>query len=336
MNITDLVVNDGYFLKRQASTNGGEYAGQCPWCGGKDRFRVWPKNGRYWCRQCNISGDCIQYLRDRRGMSYKDACHYLNIESKYTHIYKSNEYKEHTIWTPKTLKPLRKTWLKKAKEFFNGIDFDSEYLKRWLYNRGLSDKVIKQFALGWNKNDMYVDRKEWGLSDIINEKTKKNKKLWLPEGIVIPYIFNNDIIRLRIRRPKSKNGQRYIIVSGSDMRPMILNSKDNKIIVVVESELDGILINEKAGDIVCVIALGNAQSRPDKETHEILSKANNIILALDTDNAGAKESWQWWIKHYKNTIRWPCPIGKDPGEAYQKGVDIRMWIEAALVKIYQL
>ena len=60
-------------LKRVASTNGGEYAGPCPGCGGNDRFRVWQETGRYWCRQCARSGDCIQYLRDFRGCSFRDA-----------------------------------------------------------------------------------------------------------------------------------------------------------------------------------------------------------------------------------------------------------------------
>jgi DNA primase len=44
-------------LRRVASTNGGEWAGPCPWCGGTDRFRVWPyaARPRYWCRQCRTA-----------------------------------------------------------------------------------------------------------------------------------------------------------------------------------------------------------------------------------------------------------------------------------------
>jgi len=29
-------------VKRVATTGGGEYAGPCPMCGGRDRFRKWP------------------------------------------------------------------------------------------------------------------------------------------------------------------------------------------------------------------------------------------------------------------------------------------------------
>ena len=72
--LIDLIQSDGIPLNRQAITNGGEYAGPCPFCrDGRDRFRVWPEKDRYWCRQCNKSGDSIQYLRDVRSMDFKAA-----------------------------------------------------------------------------------------------------------------------------------------------------------------------------------------------------------------------------------------------------------------------
>ncbi len=73
MTILDLLNSDGFQPKKIASTNGGEYAGVCPFCGGEDRFHVWPAEGRYWCRKCEKKGDAIQYLRDKHGLSYQDA-----------------------------------------------------------------------------------------------------------------------------------------------------------------------------------------------------------------------------------------------------------------------
>ena len=55
----------------------GEYAGACPWCGGSDRFIIWPSSGdtgRFWCRQCGESGDGIEYLRRVDGMTFPQAC----------------------------------------------------------------------------------------------------------------------------------------------------------------------------------------------------------------------------------------------------------------------
>lgn len=52
-------------LRRVARTNGGEWAGPCPLCGGDDRLRVWPspKEGspRAWCRRCDASGDALNW-----------------------------------------------------------------------------------------------------------------------------------------------------------------------------------------------------------------------------------------------------------------------------------
>lgn len=57
-------VGPGSF-KRVATTNGGEWAGPCPMCGGDDRLRAWPNpregHPRAWCRQCHRSGDAVDW-----------------------------------------------------------------------------------------------------------------------------------------------------------------------------------------------------------------------------------------------------------------------------------
>ena len=60
-------------LQRVSNHRGGEHAGPCPSCDGDDRFHVWPAEGRYWCRGCGKHGDTIQYLRDFRGLSFREA-----------------------------------------------------------------------------------------------------------------------------------------------------------------------------------------------------------------------------------------------------------------------
>lgn len=79
MALLELVERDTP-LKRTATTGGGEYTGPCPWCGGRDRFHVWPEKGNFWCRGCNRKGDTIQYLRDFRGLSFREACKVVGKE----------------------------------------------------------------------------------------------------------------------------------------------------------------------------------------------------------------------------------------------------------------
>ncbi len=66
-------------LRKVASTAGGEWAGPCPFCGGRDRFRVQPLLGVWWCRQGGGQrwSDAIDYLVRRDGMSFVDACRQL-------------------------------------------------------------------------------------------------------------------------------------------------------------------------------------------------------------------------------------------------------------------
>lgn len=64
LDLLGAAVDEGAF-RRVASTWGGEFAGPCPLCGGRDRLRVWPspKDGapRAWCRQCLAAGDALAW-----------------------------------------------------------------------------------------------------------------------------------------------------------------------------------------------------------------------------------------------------------------------------------
>jgi DNA primase len=313
-------------LKRVAMTNGGEYAGPCPFCGGRDRFRVWPNQsgGRYWCRGCRKHGDAIQWLRDTRGLSFQEACAELGIDPH------SRPKTEKPPRRPGEIKPNNPLWQKKAGSFLAQAKWNlwkNQDALTWLHSRGLRDNTIQAASLGWNAVGRYEDRQDWGL-DLPQDEKGKVKKLWFPVGLVIPFVSNGAVLRLRIRRPGCQ--RRYMIVSGSDMRPMILGEGKDRV-VVLESDLDAILIEQEGGEIVSVVALGNAQAKPDRETHEVLNRADLILISLDFDEAGRKSAWQFWLSTYPNARRWPVPIGKDPSEAFQEGLNIRAWIEAGLI-----
>lgn len=102
----------------------------------------------------------------------------------------------------------------------------------------------------------------------------------------------------------------------------------HQVYVVVESELDGMLLHQEVGDLVGVVALGNAQARPDQEAAAVLSQSQLILIALDSDDAGVREAWGWWTKHFPQARRWPPIEVKDPGEMWKAGVDLKDRIKA--------
>ncbi len=329
MNLLERLQSYGLSLRREAGTHGGEYAGECPFCGGHDRFRVWPlegDGGRYWCRGCGKSGDAIQYLRDKNGMSFKGACEVVGRE-----VVSGNRLPSPTIWTPKQSIAPADLWQTKAGLFLDWTEKrlwsdDGPRAMEYLRERGLRDETIRTFRLGWNPKDFYRVRQEWGLPEEQNDRGR-SKKLFLPAGLVIPKMTGRQVERLRIRRPEGE--QRYCVIPGSTMGPLFAGERSERV-MVVESELDAILLHQEAGDLVQVIALGSASARPDQEAVRILRDAETILLSLDNDAAGAKESWRWWKEHFPNSRRWPVINGKDPTEAYQNGLPLRNWVLAGI------
>lgn len=333
-SIVDLLTQDSVESQLVANTNGGEYAGPCPMCGGEDRFRAWPNegdNGRWWCRGCGQSGDCIEYLTRCRNMSYRDAFKFMGVDLGETRRAR-RPYQISKEWIPREMGTPNGMWQKKALEFvyWSRAQLHDAHVdtRHWLFlQRGLKWATIVNALLGWNPEDSFFDRESWGLPQKIKENGTP-AKLWLPRGLVIPCFSDNGIERLRVRRPEPNAAPRYIFIPGGSSAPMVLGNSEY--CVVVESELDGLLLHQEAGDLVTAIAIGNAQTRPDRKATDILQAAKKILVSLDDDEAGAKNAWEWWLTNFPNAVRLPPVDGKDPTEMHLSHVDLKSWIEIGI------
>lgn len=341
MDLLTLLSGNGIDLKRKASTHGGEYAGPCPFCAGSDRFRVWPKKGergRWWCRKCDRAGDDIDLLREWKGMSYKEACEALCIDARppvdrdtiHSRPAVSNDEPELAVY-----KDPPEKWMEQAGALLKrAVDMlwsdRGSPCRQWLHDeRGLQLDTVDEARLGIMLEDAYFSREAWGLPPEVNAETGRKKKVWIPAGLIIPCFSDGELHRLRIRRFSPGDGGRYIIASGSGSRPLALGLS-RSVIAIVESELDGLLFWQAAGELAGVVALGSARMKPDRVLDAILKQAVGLLGCLDYDEAGARGSWEFWARRYANFKRWPCPVGKDPNEARQKGVDLKVWIRTGL------
>lgn len=332
-------------MKKAATTWGGEWHGPCPDCGGTDRLRVWPDykgrgSGFYSCRGCGKAGDEIQFLRDFEGLGFREACERLNREIPESAWLRTPKHAPPKAFDGRECAAPEEIWKEKARKFTSWC-FDQLFVRpqelKWLKTkRGLTEETVTRFGLGWNPGedgkDIFRAREGWGLPELINEKTGKRRALWLPVGLVIPWYEGRQIVRLRIRRHGDISfGPRYYVVPGSGSETMAIPVMDReaRIWVIVESELDGILIHQVAGDIVGAMAMGSVSTRPDVAATAMLRGAVCILNALDYDAAGEKYR-TWWEEEFSQNRRWPAPEGKDPGEAWEAGVNLREWILAGL------
>lgn len=331
MFLLELLEEFGISAKRTASTNGGEYHAECPSCGGKDRFCIWPnqgKQGRYWCRQCDCKGDAIQFCRDFFGLSFKEACCKLKIETR-------NDYIPRRIprasFSPSVSIPPSDVWKQQAVEFLRKCleeDIGPDRLGTVLKRRGLTSDTAMKFGFAYNHTTIWESRSKWGLEESIKEDGR-SRKLWLPSGLIIPTFQPGDRapIKLKVRSsewvPEDKL-PKYVEISGSQRQFSAFGNRGFPI-VLVEAELDAILLQQEVGDLCCSIALGGASKRPDECLHRILRAASLILFSLDFDEAG-KKAYSFWKKTYPGVIAWPAPVGKSPSEAFLLGVSLREWL----------
>lgn len=358
MNVLELAQKHGIY-KRISSAKGGEYAGPCPvksTCNGsgEDRFHIWPEqddHGSWWCRKCEKGGDAIQFLMDVEGLSFPEACKALGKELPEQQEMRTPQMSKPSgdSWQPKTPAAPAGLWREHAEKFLAWTQQQLIDLGEgpgtplyYLAGRGIRKETAIKFGLGWNPGekgkDCYRAREAWGLDTIL--KDGKKKKLWLPIGLVIPFLSQGVLRRLRIRIPKDRRTPEfstpYFIVPGSAMDTFV-TTNSAKAYVIIEAELDAILVAQEATGLqVGAMAMGNSSAKPTAAAEALLAATLHIANALDYDfreenkeNPGGV-AWLWWKKQFPQAERWPVPVGKDPGDAWQAGVNIREWVTAGL------
>lgn len=285
---------------------------------------------------CGKAGDAIKYLIDHDGLQFKEALARLGLSPDIL----AKREKIPAGWQAKDAAVVSSTWSEHASKFVEWCH--SRLLERgkeqeWLSSRGIDLAMIKKYRLGWNPAHAWRDGEAWGVS-LGRKEDGKPKKLWLPRGLVIPCLDSDGTVqRLRVRQPDG--APRYLVIPGSNREPLISRAADA--MLVVESELDAILIDRLAGDMVGVVAMGNDTAKPTAKMLPAIKEALWVGVALDSDlprfNAdtgnidmpGAKAS-RWWLQQFPHAERLPVIGGKDPGEAFANGVDLRNWVLAGL------
>lgn len=156
------------------------------------------------------------------------------------------------------------------------------------------------------------------------------------------------LINLRIRKPNAdlakEEGRKclkYIELEGSCRRPLLLRPEAERarlsVYVIVEGELDAVLCHYATGGGIGALAVRSNTRKPDAEAHSLLEGAVRLLVALDyEDSLNGVAGLKWWMDTYPHARRWPTPEGKDPGEAYGLGVDIREWISEGLPRSVSL
>ena len=353
-NLLDICGQDTT-LARVASTKGGEYAGPCPFCGGEDRFRVQPFAKPYsiWmCRQCtNARWDTvIGYIAKQHNLSTKrDIQRICRIA-----IEKNNLPHTHNVIKPSASKtayaPPNNIWQQSAKcviEECKSTLWNPKFnsVLAYLHNRGLSDKTIKSFDLGFCST---------GDPNIMGRKIAG---IWIPRGIVIPCKVADEIWYIKVRLfpgipykcqkchavTKGKavceicgQANKYRGVKGN--KPLAIFNADSlrgaNIALFCEGEFDAMIAEQEIGDVLPCVTLGGAENLPDLASWgSYLIPMQHFLAAYDTDKAGAKGIQKFSaLSNRAHHVSIPERF-KDISEFYLDGNDLWEWIKPELDRV---
>lgn len=300
LDILDVVSKD-VILKK----TGGNYWGLCPFHKEKTpSFSVNPAKGIYKCFGCGEGGDSLSYLLKTRGLGFKDLVKELASEFG--------------LELPNTFsgvknKDVREQMIKactKAAEYYQHSLFatsDGEKALSYLNNRGIDEKIIKRYMLGFaNKepNHLYISLKDQFTNEILEKaglilKTQKGDYIDRFRGrITIPiHDENGDIVAFGARaveegqNPKYLNSSDSLIYNKSKLLYGLYFAKESikqsDNIIIMEGYFD--VISAQANGIEnCVASCGTSLTPEHIKLISRYSKSRRIYLAFDSDSAGIK------------------------------------------------
>ncbi len=325
-------------LTKVASSHNGEWAGNCPWCSGTDRFRVWPFSTRshYWCRGCNKTGDAIQFLRDYCDMSFISACQELGIEPGDTISHEAPMFFDEDAPCAKW-QEMANLVVKSAENYLwsNKAPHALEYLMK----RGLNEETIRRARLGYvplMPDGTWYQRSfaDWGLTDeMLSEKQKTKGGVKIPPGILIPWYADQQIWKLAIKRFEAKDGEMSYgqIVGSKDALYNADSLARGKPSLLVEGEFDVLSAEQEARDLVATIGTGStAKARIPLWIARMASTASFVLVSFDNDeNSAGDNAAAFWLETLPKSMRW-LPYAHDINDMLKEGKSIRQWVQLGL------
>ncbi|MDR1083944.1 MAG: toprim domain-containing protein [Deltaproteobacteria bacterium] len=320
-------------LLDSSSEKNGDIWGRCPFHPEKTigAFHYNVEKDLFYCHGCNTGGDLIklfsfvQYSRVSEIESFKIfASLYAPKKSNYRPYNRTNvRLNAINEFKPRDLHIPNRQWSEKAETFVFDCRkrmVNSQEVWKWLaVEKYIDISHALKFNLGWNDQPRCFLPEDWGL-----ESRHKNDIIFVGIGLTIATRWENQVVKIKTRLEIPYNDQRYFCVKGSSNLLSIYNESEN--VMVVESELDGILLASTCPDW-SFVATGGAAKRPDKTVSNYLNSAKKLAICLDNDDAGYINT-KFYLNNFPKAVNYPLPIawGKDPSESAANNHDLRKWI----------
>ncbi|MEG0249816.1 MAG: DNA primase [Peptostreptococcus sp.] len=285
----------------QLKSSGSNYKGLCPFHNEKTpSFHVNTAKQIYKCFGCGEGGDVISFIMKVENLDFMDSVKFLANRSG---IEINDNIDEGTKKKLERIKKFQEIHITTARFFYANLMSKENTGYKYLIKRGLDEKTIKNFGLGyspdsWDALKNYLLSKDYTIDEIkecgLIGQSKKNNNYYdkFRNRVMFPiFDYKGNVIGFGGRvlddsLPKYLNSQdslifnkRYNLYGLNFARKHI----SNRTLVLVEGYMD--LISMYQYGIKNVVAtLGTALT--DAQAELIKKFADNVVLSYDSDQAG--------------------------------------------------
>ncbi len=296
-DITD-VVSSYVNLKRA----GRLYSGRCPFHNEKTpSFYVYPDTQSFYCFGCGAGGEVITFIKKTENLDYIDAVKLLAQRAGMD--MPQDSYDDSMAKLKRRIYEINR----ETARFFHNCLISPVGAKglNYLRSRGLSNRTIKHFGLGYAPEqgfDLINDLRDKGFTDY--EMIQANVAIKSKNGYTVSRFFD------RVMYPIIDLRGNVIAFGGrimSDQKPKYLNTSDTPVfskstqlfalnmaknintrqLILAEGYMDVIALHQ-AGFQNAVATLGTALT--PQQADLIRRYADEVVICYDSDEAGRKAS----------------------------------------------
>ena len=324
---TDIVELVGSYV--QLKRKGRLYGGLCPFHSEKSpSFYVYPDTQSFYCFGCGAGGDAITFAKKINSIDYPEAVKMLAARAGMPEPQEDDKTGR--------MRSRILSMNKEAARFFhaclNSTVEEARQARAYWRRRGLDDKTIVRFGLGYAPNDgqaLYqflrdkgYNQQELDASGLFKRSPSGRIYCLFWKRVMTPiFDLRGNIIAFGGRvlddsKPKYVNSPETLVYHKSDtvFALQIAKRSASRRFVLCEGYMD-VISMQQAGIDTAVCACGTALT-PD-QVRLISEYADEVILSYDSDEAGQKATLRS-LELFRNS---PVKVGvlsQGPGRVHQK------------------
>lgn len=281
--------------------SGNNFKALCPFHNEKTpSFCISEQKQIYKCFGCGEGGDVIGFVMKMENLDFLDAVKFLANKYGIDVSFNINEEQKQKIEKTKKYIDIN---TETARFYFRNLFSQKNKAYEYLKSRGLDDKIIKKFGLGYSQDSFnslknYLLSKNFEINDLIECGliTKKNEKIYdkFRNRIMFPiFDYKGNVIGFGGRvlddsLPKYLNSPETIVFNKSNNLYGINFTKKeikDKTVILVEGYMDLITLYQYGIKNVFA-SLGTSLTK--NQALLIKKCANTVIISYDKDDAGIK------------------------------------------------